>query len=236
MCTGLILVALLYASVGLSGASGFVAVMALFGLPPETIKPLALLLNVLVSLLVSLRFARAGHFSWPVLRPFLVLGIPAAFAGGYLTLPESIFDPLLGLLLLGASLPLLLRPEVTTAPLRPLLRLPAMLTGGLIGLVSGMTGMGGGVLLAPVLLHFRWARAKTTAAVSAVFILANSLAALWGHSFVTGRMPSQWPWFALAALTGGYLGAHLGSHTFSADTIRRLLGLILVAAGLALIL
>lgn len=234
-CLSLMLIAILYGSVGLSGASGFVALMALYDLPADTIKPLALLLNVLVSAMVSFRFYRAGHFSWPLLWPFLILGVPAAFAGGYATLPEQVFNPLLALMLWAASFPLLFRPDIKPGSAHPPPYSFAIVIGGLIGLASGLTGMGGGVLLAPVMLHCRWATATQTAAVSGMFIFFNSVAALLGHSLNAEQLPVQWPWFALAAVLGGFMGSHLGSRVFSPNTIRRLLGIILIGAGFVLL-
>lgn len=235
-CASLALIAALYGSVGQAGASGFVAAMALFGFAPVIIKPTALVLNVLVSSVVAFRFARAGHFSWPVLWPFLLASVPAAYIGGYLTLPAGVFDLLLGVLLVVAAMPLLLRrPGPQIAP-RPVPRLWAIAAGGCIGLVSGLTGMGGGVLLAPLLLYLHWASARTAAAMSAVFILINSAMALLGHVTVAERLPAHLIWFALAAVGGGYLGAHLGSKHFSAVMIRRLLGVTLLIAGLKLVL
>jgi uncharacterized protein len=187
-CASLALIAALYGSVGQAGASGFVAAMALFGFAPVIIKPTALVLNVLVSSVVAFRFARAGHFSWPVLWPFLLASVPTAYIGGYLTLPAGVFDLLLG------------------------------------------------VLLAPLLLYLHWASARTAAAMSAVFILINSAMALLGHVTVAERLPAHLIWFALAAVGGGYLGAHLGSKHFSAVMIRRLLGVTLLIAGLKLVL
>lgn len=234
-CMSLLLIALLYSSVGQAGASGFVALMALFGFAPDAIKPTALVLNVLVSALVALRFSRSGHFSWELLRPFLLASMPAALLGGYLTLPVSTFQGLLGGLLLLAGTPLLTR-NFTSQEARIPPRGMALFAGGIIGLLSGLTGMGGGVLLAPLLVLCRWARTHSAAAASAVFILLNSLMALLGHLSLALTLPEQLPWFALAAALGGLAGAKLGCAYLSPGTIQRILGGMLALAGIKLLI
>jgi len=236
LCSGLLLIAALYGSVGQAGASGFLAVMGLFGLAPATIKPTALVLNLLVSSVVAARFARAGHFSWPLLRPFLLLSIPAAFLGGWWSLPVAVFNRLLGVLLLIAGLPFFRgkagAPEHSAPPTTP----AAMAAGGAIGLLSGLTGMGGGVLLTPLLLHRGWAEVRTAAALSAVFIFINSLMALLGRLSATPQLPAELPWLALAAVGGGAIGAQLGSRWLPAPVVVRLLGITLLVAGVRLLL
>jgi len=234
-CATLAFVAVLYASVGQAGASGFVAVMALFGFAPEVIKPTALVLNVLVSSVVALRFGRAGYFSWPVLRPFLIASIPTACLGGYLTLPAGVFNLVLGVLLLAAGLPFFMRKTGHEPHVVPLPCIPAVLAGGVIGLLSGLTGMGGGVLLAPLLLYCNWTSIRTAAAVSAVFIFVNSAMALLGHLTIAGQLPAELSWFALAAVLGGAIGAQLGNRHLPVGIIYRVLGAILMIAGLKLV-
>lgn len=236
LCSGLLLVAALYGSVGQAGASGFLAVMGLAGLAPETIKPTALVLNLLVSSVVAARFGRAGYVSWPLLRPFLLLSIPAAFLGGWWSLPVTVFNRLLGMLLVIAGLPFFrgraAAPEGSTPPTPP----AAMVAGGVIGLVSGLTGMGGGVLLTPLLLVRGWAEVRTAAGLSAVFIFINSLMALLGRLRATPQLPAELPWLAFAAVAGGAIGAQLGSRWLPAQVVVRLLGITLLVAGLRLLL
>ncbi|CAD5110012.1 sulfite exporter TauE/SafE family protein [Zestomonas carbonaria] len=229
-CAAFLLVALLYASVGQAGASGYIAVMALLGFAPAQIKPLALALNSLVSLLVVWRFGRAGHFRWELFRPLALGAAPMALLGGYWTLPGPWFERLLGLLLLIAAIPTLLRPP-SDRPAVPPPCMALVLAGATIGLLSGLTGMGGGVLLAPLLLHCRWAEIRSAAALSSAFILVNSVAALAGHWSAMQRLPAETGLLAASVAVGGLLGAHLGSRRLSTLTVQRLLALLLLVAG-----
>lgn len=234
-CAALFAVSLLYSSVGQAGASGYIAALALFGFAPESIKPTALVLNVLVSVVVSWRFHHAGHLSWQLLWPFAVSSIPAALLGGYLTLPASVFNRLLGVLLIVAAVSLFfgrMSSAQTTSP--PPLSL-ALLTGAGIGLLSGLTGVGGGVLITPVLLFCGWAEPRAAAALSAVFILVNSVAALAGCLSALPSVPAGLPLFGLAAIVGGAVGSQLGSVHLPATAIRRVLGVVLVLASVRLL-
>jgi uncharacterized protein len=235
MVLGVLVVAFLYSSVGHAGASGYIAVMTLAGLAPETVKPAALTLNVLVSCLATWQFQRAGHFRWGLFWPFALLAVPCAFAGGYLSLPSAAFRLLVGLVLLASAARLLMRPAPdgdTRAPSRPL----AMGAGAGLGLLAGLTGTGGGIFLTPLLLLMRWARTKEAAAVSAAFILANSVAGLLGHVAARQALPGVAVPLAAAALAGGAAGSYLGSRRFEPLVIKRLLAAVLLIAGLKLVL
>ncbi len=234
-CATLFAVAVLYSCVGQAGASGYIAAMALFGFAPAVIKPTALVLNVFVAALVSVRFYRAGHFNWRLAVPLLLSSFPAALLGGFLTLPPSIFNRLLGSLLLLAAIPLLVRPRAREEPILTPPSLPAaVFAGASIGLISGLTGVGGGVIISPLLLYGRWAGARMAAAVSAVFILINSLSALVGNIAATRFLPADLPIFALAAVLGGAVGSGLGSVHLPARSIYRILTAILLFAGIKL--
>ena len=227
-------VALLYSTVGHAGASGYIAVMSLFGLSPATIKPTALVLNILVATISSWQFWRAGHFSWRLFWPFAVLAIPLAFLGGYIGLPARVFKILVGLVLLFSAVRFLFerRNDPESRPPRRMIAIPV---GGTLGLLAGLTGTGGGIFLTPLLLFMRWARAKNAAAVSAVFILLNSASGLLGNISSTKKLPTFAFILAAAAITGGSVGAYLGSHRFDATTIKRLLAIVLLIAGAKLI-
>ncbi len=235
LTVAILVVAFLYSSVGHAGASGYIAVMSLFSLAPAVIKPSALTLNILVASIATWQFWRAGHFSWRLFWPFAVLAIPMAFVGGYVSLPTHVFKVLIGVVLLFSAARFLLRPtddSVAHEPSRPV----AISLGAGLGLLSGLTGTGGGIFLTPLLLFMRWARAKPAAAVSALFILVNSVSGLLGNLSSTKRLPSFIIVLAVAAVIGGTAGSHFGSRHFQHTAIKRLLAVVLLIAGTKLIL
>jgi uncharacterized membrane protein YfcA len=227
-------VAFLYSSVGHAGASGYIAVMSLFSIAPATIKPTALLLNIFVATIGAFQFWRAGHFSWRLFWPFALLSIPCAFLGGWLALPAHWFKLLVGVVLLFSAARFFVKPTDDRVAATPATGV-SLFVGAALGFLAGLTGTGGGIFLTPVMLWMRWARTKTVAAVSALFILVNSLAGLTGNVGSTKQFPS----FALVllgvAIIGGAAGSYLGSRTFSHVAIKRLLAIVLVIAGFKLI-
>jgi hypothetical protein len=228
------IVAFLYSSVGHAGASGYIAVMALWGLAPTVIRPTALVLNILVASIGAFQFWRAGHFSWRLFWPFALLSVPAAYFGGYLQLPAPILKILIGLVLLFSAVRLIFRrgdPPETSAPSPPV----AIGVGAAIGFLSGLTGTGGGIFLTPTLLFFRWALIRQAAAVSALFILVNSISGLIGYFTATRSIPRLGLVLAPAAVICGILGSHLGSRRFPVRTISLLLATVLIIAGAKLI-
>jgi uncharacterized membrane protein YfcA len=235
----ILVAAALYSSVGHAGASGYLAAMALFGLAPATMKPAALCLNVLVATIATFRFWRAGCFSWPLFWPFAVASIPLAFVGGALTLPATVYRQIVGLTLLYAAVRLFLfarAKAASDAATRDAPLAAAMPLGALIGFLSGLTGVGGGIFLSPLLLLMNWADARRTAGVSAAFILVNSIAGLLGNLTNLRSLPPALPYFALAAVAGGIVGSEFGSRRLASMTIRRLLAVVLVVAGVKMIL
>jgi len=232
--TGVIfLVAMLYSSVGHGGASGYLAVMGLAGVSAAVMRPAALVLNVLVSGLTAWRFHRAGHFRWATIWPFAAASVPMAAIGGYWKLPGVWYQTVLGAVLLYSAARMVLTTHVGTP--EPTARVPtgpAMAVGGGIGLLSGLTGVGGGIFLSPLLLFLRWAELRQTAATSAAFILVNSLSGLAGL-FLKGdvHLPAaMWGWIASAGI-GGMVGSRLGSGRLRIVTIKRLLAAVLLMAG-----
>ena len=229
--------ALLYSSVGHGGASGYLAAMALFNLSPDVMKPTALVLNLVVATVGAIRFARAGHFAWNIFWPFALLSIPCAFVGGALKLPLPVYKILLGCVLLFAAWRLAFR-QSAHAPdeTNPIPLQPALLMGAGLGLLSGLTGVGGGIFLSPLLLLLGWADVRKTAGVSVAFIWVNSAAGLLGHLASVKNVPPEIIWWAPAALAGGFIGAELGSRRLAPMTIRRLLAVVLVVAGVKMLL
>jgi hypothetical protein len=231
-------VAVLYASVGHAGASGYLAAMALVGLTPATMKPTALALNILVAAIVTTRFHLAGYVRWRSLVPFLVASVPLAFLGGAITLPATLYKPLVGVVLLAASVRLFgTAGAMASRPDREP-QVPARLAlpiGGAIGLLAGLTGTGGGIFLTPLVLFAGWAGPRFAGGLSAAFILANSVAGLAGNLAAVQALPPAIPvWLATVAV-GGLVGAELGTRRLGMAQLRRALAIVLVVAGLKLI-
>lgn len=230
-------IAFLYASVGHGGASGYLAVMALFSFTPLVMRPTALVLNILVSLIGTIQFYRAGYFNWRTFLTFTISAVPMAYLGGKIILPTAIYKPLVGLVLLYSAFRLFFEiknklqqnpEEIKEVPL-----LVALPTGGILGLLSGLTGVGGGIFLSPLLILMNWATVKNTAGISAAFILLNSISGLWGRGII--GIPDFISYLIFAALIGGLLGAYLGSRQFANLTIRKLLAFTLLIAGIKMI-
>lgn len=239
--------AVLYTAVGHGGASGYLAVMALVGIAPDTMKPTALVLNILVAAIAAARYARAGAFAWRALWPFLVGSVPLAVLGGAIHLPGHIYQPVVGVILLAAAIRLLWPTKATAGNgerdaghtpggARRMPVVPAVASGGTIGLLSGLTGTGGGIFLSPLLLFTGWLDPRKTAGVSAAFILVNSVAGLAGNLASVRSLPGALPVWALAAMAGGFVGAGLGSRRLGHLALQRVLGVVLVVAGLKLLL
>jgi uncharacterized protein len=232
----ILLAALLYSSVGHAGASGYLAAMALVGVSPAVMKPTALTLNILVAVIAVTKFYRAGAFSWRLFWPLAAASIPCAYLGGALTLPGHLYKPLVGAILVYAawrSFRTAHRPAPPKAERPPLLALLA--AGAVLGFLSGLTGVGGGIFLSPLLLFFRWAEVRVISGVAAAFILVNSIAGLLGVMTTAPSLPAALPYWAIAAVAGGLVGAELGSRRLASPTIQKLLALVLAIAGAKMI-
>jgi hypothetical protein len=238
LAAGMLVAAFGYASVGHGGASAYLAAMALAGVAPAEMRPIALLLNVLVSSLAAWKFYRAGHFRWSLFWPFAVVSIPLAYVGGAITLPGQAYKILVGTVLLYAAWQLWLSGRAG-AEMRELREPPlgwAMLIGAVMGLLAGLTGVGGGIFLSPLLLMLGWAGTKQTSAVAAPFILVNSIAGLAAIAISKSAPLPSYIWIlAPAVIVGGWLGAEYGSRRFANPIVRRVLAVVLALAGAKMI-
>ena len=228
--------AVLYSSVGHAGASAYLAAMALFGVAPEASKPAALVMNIAVATVGTLRFASAGLVPWPRLAPLVLGSVPAAFVGGFVSLPTNVHRLVLGALLAVASVRLLWAAprEIARRPFPP--ALPLVGLGALIGLFAGLTGVGGGIFLSPLLLLTGWEETRRTAGASVAFILANSVSGLLGHWSAGHAVPGGTALLSLVALVGGVAGSWLGAKKLAPPRLKRLLGAVLLVAAVKLVL
>jgi uncharacterized membrane protein YfcA len=234
-------VAVLYSTVGHAGASGYLAAMALFNVPHTVMKPTALVLNIIVAAVGTFSFIRAGFFSWRTFWPFAVASIPAAFIGGWVTLPAAVYKAVVGAVLIYSAVRIFFSAkraddqETHTVPIAI-----AVLWGAGIGFLSGLTGVGGGIFLSPLLLLMHWAKTKETSGVSVTFILVNSIAGLLGHGLFShfanvAAVPRAAFLWGPMALLGGIIGTELGTRRLPIAGIRRWLSVVLVVAGLKLL-
>jgi hypothetical protein len=239
LAAGMLVAAFGYASVGHGGASAYLAALALAGVAPLEMRPIALLLNVLVSSLATWKFYRAGHFQWSLFWPFAVVSIPLAYVGGAITLPGQAYKILVGVVLLYAAWQLW-RSGRAGNEMRELREPPlgwAMLIGAAMGLLAGLTGVGGGIFLSPLLLMLGWAGTKQTSAVAAPFILVNSIAGLAAIALAKSAPLPSYVWIlAPAVIIGGWLGAEYGSRRFANPVVRRLLAVVMALAGAKMVL
>jgi uncharacterized membrane protein YfcA len=224
------IIAFLYASVGFGGATGYLAVMSLFGIPPQEMASTALVLNILVASISCSSFYRAGHLRRDLLLPFVAASVPAAFLGGYFKITDEIYSTLLYAVLTFVAIRLLFfsRQQDDNLPMRPVPFAWAILIGFGIGLLSGMIGIGGGIFLSPVIIFAHWGNAKQASAVAAAFIALNSISGLVGRvaggTFeLTSFGISLLPFGLVGALAGSYWGAI----RFNGLHLRRALGVVM---------
>ena len=233
--TLLFMVAFLYASVGHGGASGYLALMALFSVAPDVMKPTALLLNLFVSLTAFIQFYRGGHFNWKLFFPFAIASIPFAFAGGLVTVDAFIYKKMLGaLLLIPIARFLFIRNTRVTLLQKPRTGV-SLLIGAAIGFLSGLIGIGGGIILSPVLLLFKWADMKQSAAISALFIFVNSLSGLGGQLTKGIQFTEDMYLYVVIAFIGGICGAYVGSLKWNQSILKYMLTAVLAVAAYKLL-
>ena len=229
------IVAFLYASVGHGGASGYLALMAIFSFAPETMKPTALLLNLFVAGIAFYHYYKAGHFNKKLFIAFAMSSIPLAFLGGMIELDASIYKKILGVLLIFAILKMLNVFGKEGAFIKDVKLWQGLIVGGVIGFFSGLIGIGGGIILTPIILLLHWGRMKEAAAVSALFIWVNSASGLAGQ-FISGNTVSSQSFVLVAvALFGGFIGSYYGSKKFGNKFLRYMLALVLIIASVKLL-
>lgn len=223
--------AILYTSVGHGGASAYIAIMSLFGVAVPVIKPTALVLNIIVSSYTSYRYITNKLFNLKLFLPLMIGAIPAAFIGGYITLPGHIYKPLVGVILLYSGVRFVMyRAQEEREPRKPHFVL-AVGIGASIGLLAGLTGTGGGIFLSPLLLFLGWSTVKGASGTAAAFIFVNSVSGLLGNISSVSRIPETLPLFAAAVLIGAFIGTRFGIKHLSHVGVKRALGVVLLIAG-----
>ncbi|MCK6457962.1 MAG: sulfite exporter TauE/SafE family protein [Phycisphaerae bacterium] len=230
--------AVLYSAVGHGGASAYLSVMAFAGMAPAIMRPTALLLNILVAGIATVRFVRSGAFSWPLFLLFAAGSVPAALLGGWIHIPALIYKQIVGVILLYAAARLIIHPRRREdASVHRPNRALAVGLGAAIGFLSGLVGVGGGIFLSPLLILMGWAETRVVCGISAAFIVVNSLAGLVGvwTSGAPAMPPAALVW-AIAVVVGGVVGTSLGTRVLSITALRRWLGVVLVVAGAKLLL
>jgi uncharacterized protein len=227
--------AILYSSVGHGGASGYLASMGLVGVAPVIMRPTALVMNIAVASISLYKFARANGFQWRLFLPFAVTSVPMAFVGGRIHLPMAWFGVLVGAVLLYSAARLFLETVSVTVRARQVSGPPpvplALAIGAGIGLLSGLTGVGGGIFLSPLLVLAGWATVRDSAAPMAAFILINSIAGLMGLLTRQPTLPEALPYWVVAVIAGGMIGATFGARRLDNRALRRALAAVLVVAG-----
>ncbi len=231
----LFVMAFLYASVGHGGASGYLALMAIFSFAPDIMRPTALFLNLFVSLTAFIQFYRGRHFSWKIFLPLAIASVPFAFLGGMIDIDPGIYKKLLGVLLFIPILRFLFFPNIEANQLKAPNAGLSLVMGGGIGFLSGLIGIGGGIILSPLLLLLKWTDQKQTAAISALFIFVNSLSGLsgqWSKGIVFTKDMGA---YTVVAFIGGLLGAYLGALKFNQQILKTVLAVVLLIASYKLI-
>jgi uncharacterized membrane protein YfcA len=226
-------VAFFYSSVGHGGATGYLAALALVGVAPMSARVAVLMANIMVASLAWWRFQQAGHFDWRVLLPFAVVSAPCAWLGSRVHVSPQVYKIALGAVLMAAGLVLLLRSRWQTSDvaLHKFFLPLALLLGAGLGFLAGLTGIGGGVFLSPLLYCFRWVKPKTTGGIAAGFIWLNSAAGLAGTGWEKITHAGPLLWLTLPAVGGALLGTHFGARRWSSVTFSRVLAGVLIFAG-----
>jgi len=230
----LFVIAFLYSSVGHGGGTGYLALLALFGIAPVFMKSTALILNVFVSAIAFFSYYKAGFFKWKLILPFLITSIPFAYMGALVKVNPSVYKIILGVFLLIAVARMLFVPRSIREISTKVPFLPALGIGAVLGLFSGMIGIGGGIILSPVLILFHWANVKESAAASALFIFLNSLSGLLGLATGGFSMEPRIAVWIIVGIAGGIAGSWLGSFRLKSDRLKYMLAAVLLVASIKL--
>ncbi|AFK05557.1 protein of unknown function DUF81 (plasmid) [Emticicia oligotrophica DSM 17448] len=231
-------IATLYSSVGHAGASGYLAVMALLAFPSQEIKATSLILNILVASIASYRYLKEGYFDKKVFLYFAIFSIPLAFAGGYFKIDDKAFKILAGIFLIASSLMIAsktIQKAKQDYEVVPVAFWKAGIIGSIVGFISGLIGVGGGIFLSPILMLGKWASPKNVSGISALFILVNSVIALLGYISNIKQTPANIQYWVIAVILGGLLGSYLGTKKVKTTGIYILLAIVLVSAGIKMI-
>jgi len=231
----LFVVAFLYASVGHGGGSGYLALMALFSLSPTVMKPTALLLNLFVSLTAFLQFYRGNYFRWHIFWPFALASVPLAYVGGLILVDPNIYKKILGVLLILPVIRFLFFAQTKVEEKRESNIRLSLLLGATIGFLSGLIGIGGGILLSPILLLLKWTDQKETAAISAIFIFVNSLSGLAGQFTKGVQFTTDMYSYVVIAFIGGLCGAYFGALKFRQRILKNILATVLLLGAYKLL-
>ncbi len=231
----LFLVAFLYSSVGHGGASGYLALMALFSVTPDVMKPTALLLNLFVSLTSFIQFYRGKHFNWKIFLPFAITSVPMAYVGGLISIDDNVYKKILGILLIVPIIRFLFFANIKVEEIKKSNFALSLIIGAAIGFLSGLIGIGGGIILSPVLLLLKWSDMKQTAAISAIFIFVNSLSGLAGQLQKGINFSADMYAYVAVAFVGGLCGAYFGSLKLNQNFLKYLLAIVLIIASYKLL-
>ncbi|WP_312362367.1 sulfite exporter TauE/SafE family protein [Sphingobacterium sp.] len=231
----LFFVAFLYSSVGHGGASGYLALMALYGVAPQEMKPTALVLNLFVSMTSFIQYYRGHYFKRDLFITVALASIPLAFLGGTISLEDNLYKRILGAVLLFPIFRFFFFKSPEESELRPYNTYGAVVIGGIVGLLSGMIGIGGGIILSPILILLKWTDQKQTAAISAAFIFVNSLSGLGGMLTQGITFTSNMWLYVAVAFAGGLAGAYLGSKKLNQNALKYVLATVLMMAAYKLL-